>query len=61
MSKMMLQEVQAAEAQKADKEPKDEESAEPVKEKDSSAKDKAESRDWKRNGAQSLFLENVHG
>ncbi|KAI0773972.1 hypothetical protein C8Q74DRAFT_1368496 [Fomes fomentarius] len=49
MSKMMLQEVQAAEAQKADKEPKDEESAEPVKEKDSSAKDKAESRDWKRN------------
>lgn len=50
MSKMLLQEVQAAEASKADKEPKAEEGVEVVKERDAStAKDK-ENRDWKRNG-----------
>ena len=50
MSKMLLQEVQAAEAQKAENDVKVEESAEAApKEKESSAKDK-ENRDWKRNG-----------
>ncbi len=50
MSKMLLQEVQAAEAQKVDNDVKVEDNSEPApKEKDSSAKDK-ENRDWKRNG-----------
>ncbi|RPD66715.1 hypothetical protein L226DRAFT_529121 [Lentinus tigrinus ALCF2SS1-7] len=49
MSKMLLQEVQAAEAQKVESDVKVEESVEATpKEKDSSAKDK-ENRDWKRN------------
>ncbi|RDX53607.1 hypothetical protein OH76DRAFT_1398727 [Lentinus brumalis] len=49
MSKMLLQEVQAAEAQKVDNDVKVEDNSEPApKEKDSSAKDK-ENRDWKRN------------
>ncbi|KAI0723048.1 hypothetical protein C8Q76DRAFT_614816 [Earliella scabrosa] len=49
LSKMLLQEVQAAEASKVDKDVKDEEGADAVKEKDVSPKDKAENRDWKRN------------
>lgn len=50
MSKMLLQEVQAAEAQKVENDVKVEDNAEPApKEKESSAKEK-ENRDWKRNG-----------
>ena len=54
LSKMLLQEVQAAEASKVDKDVKDEEGADAVKEKDVSPKDKAENRDWKRNGRLSV-------
>lgn len=55
LSKSLLQEIKAAEAQKAEKEPKaDGEHAddkEKEKEKEpAAAKDKSESRDWKRNG-----------
>ncbi|KAM5534897.1 hypothetical protein V8D89_011452 [Ganoderma adspersum] len=49
MSKMLLQEVQAAEASKDDKEPKVEESVEAAKERDVSAAKEKENRDWKRN------------
>ncbi|KAI1789040.1 hypothetical protein LXA43DRAFT_1023033 [Ganoderma leucocontextum] len=49
MSKMLLQEVQAAEASKADKEPKVEEGVEVVKERDASVAKERENRDWKRN------------
>ncbi|KAI0751499.1 hypothetical protein C8Q80DRAFT_579948 [Daedaleopsis nitida] len=49
MTKMMLQEVQAAEAQKVDKDVKEEDGGDAAKEKDTNAKDKAENRDWKRN------------
>lgn len=57
MSKMLLQEVKAAEAQKAEKEPKAREEAaddEKLKEKEESPQKQqttAENRDWKRNGA----------
>ncbi len=53
MSKMLLQEVQAAEASKADKEPKVEEGVEVAKERDASTAKERENRDWKRNG---MFL-----
>ncbi|PIL36890.1 transcription factor [Ganoderma sinense ZZ0214-1] len=49
MSKMLLQEVQAAEASKADKEPKVEEGVEVVKERDALTAKEKENRDWKRN------------
>ncbi|EKM59421.1 uncharacterized protein PHACADRAFT_249892 [Phanerochaete carnosa HHB-10118-sp] len=55
LSKSLLQEIKAAEAQRAEKEPKaeeecmDERDKEKEKEKESAAKDKPESRDWKRN------------
>jgi len=54
MSKMLLEEVKAAEAEKAVKEKdgkEDEEDAEKEKEKEPPVKEKAvENRDWKRNG-----------
>ena len=51
MSKMLLQEVQAAEASKAEKDPKVEEGSDAQREKDAqNAKEKSENRDWKRNG-----------
>ena len=50
---MLLQEVQAAEASKADKEPKVEEGVEVAKERDASTAKERENRDWKRNG---MFL-----
>lgn len=55
LSKSLLQEIKAAEAQKVDKDVKvegdGEKEAEKGKEKDAFTKDKAEGRDWKRNGA----------
>lgn len=55
MSKALLQEVKAAEAEKAEKEQRAEgegdEEKPKEKEKDASTKDKSENRDWKRNGA----------
>ena len=48
LSKMMLQELQAAEAQKAEQA---EDGTDVPKEKEVVVKEKAEVRDWKRNGA----------
>ena len=54
LSKSLLQEIKAAEAQKAEKEPKAEgenvDEKEKEKDKEQAVKDKAENRDWKRNG-----------
>ena len=58
MSKMLLQEVQAAEASKADKEPKVEEGVEVAKDRDASAAKEKENRDWKRNGTYNSGLRN---
>lgn len=55
MSKMLLQEVQAAEASKADKEPKVEEGVEVAKDRDASAAKEKENRDWKRNGTPLVY------
>lgn len=49
LSKMLLEEVKAAEALKAEKEVKTEEATEEKKEKETTSKEKAENRDWKRN------------
>ena len=56
MSKMLLQEVQAAEASKADKEPKVEEGVEAAKERDALTAKEKENRDWKRNGQFFFYL-----
>ena len=63
MSKTLLAEVKAAEAQKAEKEQHIEGEGEQEKpsEKESSSKDKqTENRDWKRNGACLEFVSRLH-
>ena len=61
LSKALLQEIEAAEAQKTEKEPAEDETAddkdkEKEKGRDSPVKDKNENRDWKRNGTIPLFV-----
>jgi hypothetical protein len=52
LSKALLQEIKAAEAQKAEQELKKEEEVDKESEKDKDAplREKTENRDWKRNG-----------
>ena len=50
LSKALLQEIKAAEAQKAEQDVKNEEEGDKEKEKDIPPKEKTENRDWKRNG-----------
>lgn len=68
LSKSLLQEIKAAEAQKAEKDVKTEGESveEKEKEKETSTKEKSESRDWKRNGtslklrSSCFWLLNIH-
>lgn len=58
MSKALLQEVRAAEAQRAEREQRAEGEGdeEKLKEKDVSSKEKSENRDWKRNGTSCFYV-----